>query len=89
MRSDHGVKKGGGGEGRSGLSEIEIAVLCFCQGSPHTTAMHGPANRFWYRTASIGPIIAPLIPQLGIALLRVAGSTAKSKKLGHGVEIEL
>ena len=51
--------------------------------------MHGPANRFWHRTASIGPIVAPLIPQLGIASLRVAGSTVKSKKLGHGVEIEL
>jgi hypothetical protein len=51
--------------------------------------MHGPANRFWHRTASIGPIVDPLIPQLGIASLRVAGSTVKSKKLGHGVEIEL
>jgi hypothetical protein len=75
--------------GGAGLSEIEIAVAVFLPGVTAQRRCMGPLNRFWHRTASIGPIIAPLIPQLGIASLRVAGSTVKSKKLGQGVEIEL
>lgn len=75
--------------GGAGLSEIEIAVAVFLPGVTAQRRCMGPLNRFWHRTASIGPIVAPLIPQLGIASLRVAGSTVKSKKLGHGVEIEL